>query len=113
MEVEARAQRPEIGATSPLSVASAKDGFPSNRADPEGDCERQVWGTGRHCYRWKRTAALGRTLPLDLGPANGRNRRNPAVAARSGEGPFTIPFADRAHRVLPVNRHGIRTPFSG
>jgi hypothetical protein len=22
-------------------------------------CERQVWGKGRHCYRWKRTAALG------------------------------------------------------
>ena len=26
------------------------------------------------------------------------NRRNPVVAARSGEGPFTIPFADLAHR---------------
>ena len=30
------------------------------------------------------------------------HRRNPVVAARSGEGPFTIPFADLAHRVLPT-----------
>src|SRR5215813_3385618 len=27
-------------------------------------------------------------------------RRDPVVAARSGDGPFTIPFADLAHRVL-------------
>ena len=31
-----------------------------------------------------------------------RFRRNPVVAARSGEGPFTMPFADRAYRVLPT-----------
>src|SRR5215471_2499725 len=29
-----------------------------------------------------------------------RNRRNFVLAARSGEGPFTIPFADFAHRVF-------------
>jgi len=37
-------------------------------------------------------------LPLDLGAANGAYGGNPVVAARSGEGPFTIPFADLAHR---------------
>ena len=31
---------------------------------------------------------------------NGRNRRNLAVAARSGEGPFTIRFADFRHRAV-------------
>ena len=31
----------------------------------------------------------GRTLPLDLGPANDRKRRNLAVGARSGEGRLT------------------------
>src|SRR6516164_7075929 len=34
---------------------------------------------------------LGRTLPLDLGPANGRNRRTSPIAARPGEGPLTEP----------------------
>jgi len=29
-------------------------------------------------------------------------RRNPVVAARFDEGPFTIPFADLADRVLPT-----------
>ena len=34
------------------------------------------------------------TFRLYHGPVNVRNRRNPVVAARSGEGLFTIPFAD-------------------
>jgi hypothetical protein len=39
----------------------------------------------------------GRTRPPDVVCGDGRSRRNPVVAARSGEGPFTIPFADLAH----------------
>jgi hypothetical protein len=42
----------------------------------------------------------GRTLPLDLGTANGRIRRNLVVAAHSGEGLLTIRFADLRHRAL-------------
>src|SRR5262249_4716286 len=34
-----------------------------------------------------------RTLPLDLGPANGRSRRISLVAGRPGEGPLTEPAA--------------------
>ena len=33
-----------------------------------------------------------------------RNRRNLVVATRSGEGPFTIRFADLRHRALPACR---------
>jgi hypothetical protein len=36
-----------------------------------------------------RISAKGRSLPLGHGPANGRNRRNLAVAVPFGEGPFT------------------------
>ena len=46
------------------------------------------------------TAAEGRLAPTDRGDANGRNRRNLAIAARSGEGPFTIRFADFRHRAV-------------
>src|SRR6516162_8053960 len=49
-----------------------------------------VWGTGRHCYRWKRTADLGREPPLEPGtkrkilPTHGRRKAQPASApARS------------------------------
>lgn len=48
----------------------------------------------------------GRTLPLDLGPTNGRFRRN-LVPAHFGEGPLTIRFADLRrvyHGMHP--RHG-------
>src|SRR6516225_9966527 len=37
-------------------------------------------------------SGLGRTLPLDFGPADGRIRRVAVVATRSGEGPFTHPL---------------------
>jgi len=29
--------------------------------------EGRVWGTGRHCHGWKRTAALGREPPSEPG----------------------------------------------
>jgi hypothetical protein len=37
-------------------------------------------------------------------PGNDRSRRNPVVVARSGEGPFTIPFADLVVRVFVARR---------
>ena len=37
-------------------------------------------------------------LRVRRAPANGRNRRNLVVPARSGEGPLTILFADLRHR---------------
>jgi hypothetical protein len=43
----------------------------------------------------------GRTSAvLGVSWANGGNRRTLAVAARSGDGPFTIRFADLHHRVM-------------
>jgi hypothetical protein len=39
-------------------------------------------------------------LRLTRGAMNGRNRRNLAVAARSGDGPFTIRFPDLHHRAM-------------
>ena len=36
---------------------------------------------------------FGQTGPLDLGPANGRNRRVSSVAVRPGEGRLTEPTA--------------------
>ena len=36
---------------------------------------------------------MGRALPLDLGPANGRSRRILPVASRSDEGLLTDPIA--------------------
>jgi hypothetical protein len=38
--------------------------------------ERAGSATGRHYYRWKRTAALGRVRRFDRGVRNDRNRRN-------------------------------------
>jgi len=47
---------------------------------------------------------------FDAGPASDRyRRRNPVIAVRSGEGPFSIPFADLAHRVLPTGGLGFTT----
>src|SRR3982750_4347331 len=43
---------------------------------------------------------IGRVPPFDSFPANGRNRRNLVIADRSGEGPFTIRFADVRYRAL-------------
>ena len=45
-------------------------------------------------FRW--AAALWRSFPND------RNRRNLAVALRSGDGPFTIRFADFHHRAMQI-----------
>jgi hypothetical protein len=49
--------------------------------------------------------AKGRTLPLDLGPANGRSRRNLVARAGPGEGPQTTQLS-RSRRVLRMT--GIR-----
>jgi hypothetical protein len=56
----------------------------------------------RHRRNPVRMAAKDRTLPLDLGPTSDRNRRNLVIAERSGEGPFTIRFADHRYRALPT-----------
>ena len=45
------------------------------------------------CRNLVRMSAKGRTLPLDLGFTNGRNRRISLVAGRPGEGPLTEPIA--------------------
>ena len=37
-----------------------------------------------------------------IGHGNGRKRRNLVIAGRSGEGPFTIRFADLRYRALPT-----------
>jgi hypothetical protein len=51
--------------------------------------------------------------PGSARPANGRLRRNLAVAARSNDGPFTIPFADLAHRWTTEPRGRTTTPLPG
>ena len=62
-----------------------------------------VWGTGRHCYRWKRTADLGRLETAGGRRANGRSRRISSVAVRADEGPLTEPTAvTRPWRRLPL-----------
>ena len=43
---------------------------------------------------------MDRSWQFPAGSANGRNRRILAVAARSGDGPFTIRFADLHHRAM-------------
>src|SRR6266446_2781282 len=53
--------------------------------------------------RGRRAAALDRPCLLGRGAANGRFRRNLAVAARSGDGPFTIRFADLHDRAMQTS----------
>ena len=60
---------------------------------PDVDREGPLWGKGGHCRWRRRRSAKGRTLPLDLGPANGRSRRVSLVAPRPREGPLTEPIA--------------------
>jgi hypothetical protein len=43
---------------------------------------------------------MGRTSPFRRGVGKVRNRRNLAVAVRSGEGPFNIRFADFRYRAV-------------
>jgi hypothetical protein len=50
---------------------------------------------------------LGRLQRFDNVPANGSLRRNLAVAARPGEGPFTIRFADFRHVRCKVQAGGL------
>ena len=46
--------------------------------------------------RARRESAKGRTLPLDLGPTSGRNRRIFPVAGPSREGLLTEPHSSRS-----------------
>ena len=65
--------------------------YPQLPTPPSGhDHLAAATGMGRHCCRRKRTTAVGRTLLLDLGPANGRSRR-PILPVAPGlnEGPLT------------------------
>src|SRR5215472_8542124 len=55
-------------------------------------------------------AAMGRTLPLELGPANGRSRRVSPIAPNPGEGLLTQPTPavrlwSRERVVVPRSRH--------
>jgi hypothetical protein len=50
--------------------------------------ERAGSATGRHYYRWKRTAALGRVRRFDRGVRNDRNRRNSGTQGSRLERPF-------------------------
>src|SRR5262249_37651811 len=43
-----------------------------------------------------------RTCQSQRASVNGRKRRNLVIAGRSGEGPFTIRFADLRYRALPA-----------
>ena len=56
----------------------------SNRVRSSG--EGRLWGKGRDCCRQRGRPAMGRALPLDLGPMNGRNRWLPADRSTSREG---------------------------
>src|SRR6516162_8469610 len=58
----------------------------------------------------RRTAPLGRALPLDLGPMNGRNRCSPLIDRLSGEGldfdesTAVDPTRKPAARAIPPSR---------
>jgi hypothetical protein len=53
------------------------------------------------CAPWNTAkVAFGVKPASDLDRANGRHRRDLVIAGRSGEGPFTIRFADVRYRAL-------------
>jgi hypothetical protein len=56
---------------------------------------------------------IGRSLPVDLDPANGRNRRNLVVPASCDEGLLTIPICRPSSSLLAiVNRANGATPLT-